>query len=113
MSRFRVRVLSLNLRSRPEVVPSTRLAVLSEGQVVERLAEADEPDWWRIAARVDGSRVEGFVAHRFLEPASEPVPTPSTLEVPAVHLEKTEPISPVSARVVLPFPSASRTVRPK
>ena len=88
-SHFRVRVLGLNLRSRPETTPSTRLAVLPQGHRVERLSEAPDPDWWQVATTLGGTTVEGFVAHRFLDPASDPAPDPAdpvVADVPAVHL---------------------------
>lgn len=90
-TRFRVHVLGLNLRSRPEVTPSTRLAVLPQGHEVEKLSVASDPEWWQVATTLGGTAVQGFVAHRFLEPAPEPEPGPVALAVPAVHLGEDRP----------------------
>lgn len=46
---FRVTAAQLNFRSAPEVRPGTRLAVLPQGQRVEKLADTPLPDWWRVA----------------------------------------------------------------
>ncbi len=85
---FRVTATQLNFRSRPAATASSRIATLAQGDVVEKIAAAAEPDWWQVAAKVQTQRVEGFVAHRFLEPASAP-PLPAVSGgIVAVHMEE-------------------------
>lgn len=85
---------SLNLRSRPEVLPSTRIAVLSQGTDVTKLADASVPGWWEISVSLHGRDTQGFVASRFLAPvgsASGQLPgglNTSGGKIPVVHLSK-------------------------
>jgi hypothetical protein len=70
------------------VKPSTKIAVLPEGQLVRKLTVAPDPTWWRVATDLDGVPFEGFVKAEFLAPGvMEPVvPPPAVSKVPVVHL---------------------------
>jgi hypothetical protein len=88
----RVSVDGLNLRSEPVTVPRTRRAVLRRNDQVRRIANAPDPAWWEVEARIGGSTVRGFVAHRFLEslpsaPAATPPPAASAGLRPAMLAE--------------------------
>ena len=59
--RFRVNNLpGMWLRSEPVVSEATKKVLLPNGQLVEKLAETDKPDWWQISTSVNGTVVEGF-----------------------------------------------------
>jgi hypothetical protein len=89
--RHRVATSSLNLRSEPVVRPGNRLAVLPEGQLVTKLAEAETAGWWRVGTTLAGSAVEGFVAARHLLPVdAAPGPAPARA-IAAVHLAENRP----------------------
>jgi hypothetical protein len=83
---FRVSAPELNLRSEPRVRPTNRIALLPQGHELSKLAESSEPSWWQVATVLDGSAAEGFVAHRFLEPAGEFTPPTGVRGLSAVHL---------------------------
>lgn len=85
-TRFRVSATALNLRSEPRVRPTNRIAVLPQSHEVTKLAESAEPAWWRVATALDGSAVEGFVAHEFLAVAGAPTPAPIVGALPPAHL---------------------------
>ncbi|HEX6995705.1 MAG TPA: DUF2272 domain-containing protein [Gammaproteobacteria bacterium] len=66
-----VDVEALNLRSRPEVAPNTRLAILYLCQRVEVLGQADVAGWVRVSVETESGRLEGFVSEKYLrEPVS-------------------------------------------
>lgn len=91
-SEFRVATDGLNLRSAPSAASSaTRIAVLPMATSVVRVAPAADPAWWLVSTVVDGVPVEGYVAHRFLEPAEGFEPPPARAGVRAVHLRENRP----------------------
>ncbi len=89
---FRVAADGLNLRSAPSAATSaTRIAVLPRGAGVRRVSPADDPAWWLVSTVLAGTPVEGYVAHRYLEPADAFVPPPAHASVRAVHLREDRP----------------------
>ena len=59
--KFRVNNLpGMWLRSAPVVSETTEKVLLANGQIVEKLGESENPNWWRISATVDEEIVEGF-----------------------------------------------------
>jgi hypothetical protein len=70
-SEFRVIADSLNLRSAPERDPSNLITALPRGQLVTKLATADQ-DWWKVSTTVSGAQFEGYVNSRFLAPLDDP-----------------------------------------
>jgi putative chitinase len=59
--KFRVNNLpGMWLRSAPVVSESTKKVLLANGQIVEKLGESENPNWWRISATVEDEVVEGF-----------------------------------------------------
>ena len=87
---FRVIATSLNLRSAPVKLPDNILAVLSRGQIVERLSGARGAEFWRVRTNLNGVDAEGHVAAEFLTPVLE-APAPGT--VPAARLAENRPSS--------------------
>ncbi len=62
---------SLNMRSRTEVLPSTRICSLPEGTKVAML-ESVSPKWAKVRAVLNGHLVEGFVASKYLRQLPKP-----------------------------------------
>lgn len=87
---FKVEASALNLRSEPVVRAATRLAVLPHGHEVTRLEDAGG-GWWKVATNFRGSRLEGFVAHRFLTPLADFTVPPPRQAISAVHLAENRP----------------------
>ena len=59
--KFRVNNLpGMWLRSAPLVSEATKKVLLPNGQIVEKLGETGNPNWWRINTTVDDTLVEGF-----------------------------------------------------
>jgi hypothetical protein len=44
----------LRLRSEPEVTPGNIIATLPKGQLVTKLMEASDRDWWQVKTRFQG-----------------------------------------------------------
>ena len=68
-SLYRVTSIALNLRSAPLVRAGSRIEVLAQGQPVTRLALAPDPRWWEVSVTMGPARLQGFVAHAYLEAA--------------------------------------------
>lgn len=60
----------LNLRSRPQVSASTRIASLSQGTEVVVLGDASKQGWVSIEVELHGQLVQGVVASRYLQKIS-------------------------------------------
>lgn len=109
-TQFRVAAPALNLRTKPVVNASTRIATLPQGHLVTRLGETNKPDWWTVSTVFQENQLIGVVNHNFLVPASEhqpPAPAsagppvtpaepmaPAPLEgvtIPEIHMPKNNP----------------------
>jgi hypothetical protein len=67
---FIVTASGLNIRSSPKVEENNIITSIPKGRVLSKLEVSVEDDaWWKILSMKDGQLLEGFVAHRFLEPA--------------------------------------------
>ncbi|WP_439580152.1 hypothetical protein [Elioraea sp.] len=78
----------LNLRSSPGKASDNGMHVLARGHGVTFLALAELPGWWKVATRVNGGPVEGFVAAAHLRKVDPGVPPPATADLPAALLER-------------------------
>lgn len=67
----RVVAAALNLRSKPDTRPSSRIASLPQDTRVERLGEAPLPGWARVRTMLNGVLREGLVSARYLAPLPE------------------------------------------
>jgi predicted chitinase len=67
-----VTATSLNLRSRPQVSPATRICSLPEGTQVT-LLEKTQPKWAKVRAVLNGHIVEGFVTTKYIRSLPKPV----------------------------------------
>jgi len=81
---FKVTATALNLRSRPVVKPSTRLATLNQGQLVRQLGGSTTPGWIEVEAKVGATVFKGFVSKAHLTPAPAPAPPPVPAALAAV-----------------------------
>lgn len=88
---YRVTASRLNLRCEPVIRPATRVVVLPEGHLVEKMGDANDPAWWLVTTRIAGKRLLGFVAKRFLASAAKSEPAPALPKVPEAHLKKNHP----------------------
>ena len=97
MAIFRVEATALNLRSKPLVAPSTKIAVLSRGQTVETLEEAPDASWLFVSAVINGVKVQGFVNRSYLVKVNDfEAPSGSNTVVP-VHMTTQKLIQRASA----------------
>lgn len=83
---FKVISGGLNLRSDTIVDTTNRIAVLPQGHVVTKLADAAHPDWWKVSTVLSGITLEGFVAHRHLKPVTDDDDTTPISGIKAAHL---------------------------
>ncbi|MGH9657677.1 MAG: SH3 domain-containing protein [Bryobacteraceae bacterium] len=101
---FRVVASALNLRSEPRVLPANRIALLPQGHLVTKLADADDPAWIRVSTTLDGASLEGFVAREHLLPeAGAPTP-PAAAGLRPVHLRENRPEVTRQNQSLLAFP---------
>lgn len=89
---YKTTVTELNFRKAPKVAAGNVLAVLPEGHIVEKLADAGN-GWWKIKTTLSGTVLEGYVHSSYLKKtnalAPEPAPAPKAL--PAAHLKEGDP----------------------
>lgn len=90
---YKVDATSLNLRSRPEVNPATRIALLYRGQLVEKIEAVEPAPWWKISVVINGVLTLGFVNSEFLKPAESFVDTEPSARITSVHLKSQQTIS--------------------
>jgi len=83
---FYVAAEALNLRAAPSP-QADRLAVLSQGSRVTRLAPA-AGDWWKVQVELHGTAVDGFVNSKFLSVAPAPGEILSASQIGPVHLQQ-------------------------
>lgn len=87
---YSVTATALNLRSRPVVQPSTRIAVLPQGQLVLEVGPSTEPGWVEVQTTLGGTTFRGHVHGDWLAEAAAPAEPDATVSVrhrpPPVHL---------------------------
>lgn len=88
MTAYLVKALQLNLRSAPNAGASNRIAVLSQGTRVTKVADAAVAGWWEVDAEISNQLVRGFVNASYLGPldTSFPVGTASGNRLPPADL---------------------------
>src|SRR5438105_5509943 len=66
------------LRTEPVVREDTKIALLLKGQVVTKLGDSDNPDWWHISTHLHGADLDGFSNKNLMVPDgdTQPVPAP-------------------------------------
>lgn len=97
MTSYKVEATALNLRSKPEVTPSTRVALLYRGQLVEKIEAVEPLPWWKISAVINGVLITGFVNSSYLKPATAFIEPEVTTKISAVHLKSPNTVSRLSA----------------
>jgi hypothetical protein len=87
-AQFRVNIDDLNIRSKPVMRPETRIGSLTHGQLVTKIGEADDPDWWLVETLLREITIQGYVGSSYLvAPEDYQAPAPRT-GIVAVHLEE-------------------------
>lgn len=71
MATFSVRAHALNLRSAPKLDEKNRIALLTQGQRVEKVREGADPSWWLVKAWLQGAQIEGWAAAEYLDPVDD------------------------------------------
>lgn len=91
---YKTTAAELNFRKAPKVASGNVLAVLPEGHLVQKLADAAN-NWWKVKTTVNGTELEGYVHSSYLKktnalaPAPEHTPAPKTL--PMANLKEGDP----------------------
>lgn len=67
---YAVEAAGLNVRSSP-LVEDNIITSVPQGQIISKLDVAADPEWWKVLTIQNGKVVQGFVASRFLKPASK------------------------------------------
>jgi putative chitinase len=62
------------LRTEPVVSEATKKVLLPQGQLVTRLGDSDQPDWWHISTNFQGADLDGFSNKNLLSPAGDSGP---------------------------------------
>lgn len=84
-----VKASCLNLRSTAAVSKINRIALLPKGQLVEKIGEAENTNWWHISTSIDGVIVKGYVHSGYLTLKTSFQPATSVVAKLDVHLKKT------------------------
>lgn len=91
---YKTTATELNFRKAPKVAAGNVLAVLPEGHLVEKLADAAN-NWWKVKTAVNGTGIEGYVHSSYLKkatgPAPAPEPAPAPKSLPVAHLKEGDP----------------------
>ncbi len=87
MSFHKVKASQLNLRRTPEVINGNIVAVLPNGQRVEKIEAIPDTQWWRIRTTLQGTSFEGFVSAQFLEEEEAALPAEVNLLM-EIHLDE-------------------------
>ena len=48
------------IRTAPEIKPETEKKMVPNGQIITKLGESENPDWWKVRTTFEGAEVEGF-----------------------------------------------------
>src|SRR6266496_1396340 len=54
------------LRTEPVISEATKKVLLPKGQVVIKLGDSDQPDWWHISTTFQGNDLDGFSNRKLL-----------------------------------------------
>jgi hypothetical protein len=90
---YRVDATSLNLRSKPEVIPSTKIVALYQGQFVEKIETTNPMPWWKVSTTINSVVITGYVNSTFLKPDSNFVTPQQVNIIGEVHLSTSKIIS--------------------
>jgi len=58
------------LRTEPVVSEATKKILLAKGQIVTKLSDSDNPNWWKISVNVNGADQEGFSNKNLMVPVN-------------------------------------------
>jgi predicted chitinase len=63
------------VRSEPVVSKQTERKLLPKGQLVTKLGDSDNPDWWHVTTNFEGQDIEGFSKKTLMVAADQTVPS--------------------------------------
>ncbi|HKP47607.1 MAG TPA: hypothetical protein VJT50_13485 [Pyrinomonadaceae bacterium] len=66
------------LRSKPIVSEATRKVLLPNGQVVTKLSDTNDADWWRVRTSLNGTRIQGVSNKNLLAAINSDVELPNS-----------------------------------
>jgi hypothetical protein len=81
------------LRSQPVVDEFSKIVLLPHGQLITKLADTNNPDWWQVATTFHGHNLQGFCKHSLMVEDSSFHAPPSANSVIEVHLERSSPVT--------------------
>lgn len=81
------------LRSQPVVDEASKIVLLPHGQLVTKVADTNNPDWWKVSTTFHGENKEGVCKHALMIPDSAFQPNPAAHGVIEVHLERSSPVT--------------------
>ncbi|NOQ13843.1 MAG: SH3 domain-containing protein [Methyloprofundus sp.] len=87
MSKYKVTAPNLNLRSAAKKSSGNRIAVLTQGQVVNIINKNHAP-WWLISTNLHNIHIEGYVHSNYLQAIEEFQPLPIITSIAPVHLKE-------------------------
>lgn len=105
---YSVTATQLNLRSTPEAKSdmSNRIAILPNGQLVDRIADNGD-NWWRVSTNLQGTEFVGFVSSLYLSENIVPIIANAISEV---HLSKTNPNSNRNSKAGMAYPLGENNI---
>jgi hypothetical protein len=97
MSDYIVTANLLNLRSSIEVSEKTKIAVLTQGTLVQKISVSpDDPAWWKISVLINANKIEGYVNSQYLQLKQDAEPVNPVSIISEVHLQTNSPVIRVS-----------------
>lgn len=88
MQKFKVTASALNLRSNP-FVDDNVIDILPKDHIVEKLEEVENSNWWKVETILDGEKLEGYVASRFLGKTTN-ASVRTLIEIGGVSIKRTD-----------------------
>ena len=85
--------LGMWLRSATVVDEASKIILLSHGQLVTKIADTDNPEWWQVSAKVHDEDQTGFCKHALMVPDADFQPAPGANKIIAVDLKRTAPVT--------------------
>lgn len=93
MSDYIVTANLLNLRSSIEVSEKTKIAVLTQGTVVQKISVSpDDPKWWKVSVVINANKIEGYVSSQYLQAKENVEPASQVSTITEVHLQSNKPV---------------------
>ena len=59
------------IRTAPEIKPETEKKLVPNGQIITKLGESENSDWWKVSTTFEGAEIEGFSKKSLMLPAGQ------------------------------------------